>query len=158
MTSQKSAVKSRSVRTEFRQAGFGLLEALVALVLLSSIGFTLLSWVQQNLDSMQRMKGFYAEQEARRTVAEWAYALNPMEKPDGEVRFGSIRLIWKSELKGEKVAQTGYPQGVGLYDVALYDVSLAVFRKSESTPWFEETLTAVGHKKVRDLGNPFGNN
>ena len=158
MTSLKSAVKSRSNRTERHQAGFGLLEALVALVLLSSIGFTLLSWVQQNLDAMQRMKGFYAEQEARRTVAEWAYALNPMEKPDGDVSFGSIRLNWKSERKGEKVTQTGYPQGVGLYDVALYNVSFAVFRKNESTPWFEETLTTVGHKKVRDLGNPFGSN
>lgn len=158
MMSQKLAVKSRFVQTERHQGGFGLLEALVALVLLSSIGFTLLSWVQQNLDAMQRMKGFYEEQEARRTVAEWAYALNPMENPDGEMRFGSIRLSWKTEFKGEKVSQTGYPQGVGLYDVALYNVSFAVFRKNESTPWFEETLIAVGHKKVRDLGNPFGSN
>ena len=153
----KSAVKSRSVRTEYRQAGFGLLEALVALVLLSSIGFTLLAWVQQNLDTVQRMRGFYAEQEARRNLAEWVHALNPMETPSGEVRLGALRLSWKSELKGEKVSQTGYPQGIGLYDVALYDVSLTVFRQKESVPWFEETLTAVGHKKVRDLGNPFNN-
>ena len=156
MTSRKSAVKSRFARSERRQAGFGLLEALVALVLLSSIGFTLLGWVQQNLDNMQRMKGFYAEQEARRAVAEWGYALNPMDKPDGEVRIGSIRLTWKSVPIAEKVSQTGYPQGIGLYDVALYDVEVTVFRDSDNTPWFSEKLTTVGHKKVRELGSPLG--
>ena len=156
MTSQKSVVKLRFALSERCQAGFGLLEALVALVLLSSIGFTLLGWVQQNLDTMQRMKGFYSEQEARRAVAEWSYALNPMDKPDGEVNIGPIRLAWKSAPIGEKVSQTGYPQGIGLYDVTLYDVEVTVFRNADNTPWFNEKLTAVGHKKVRELGSPLG--
>ena len=144
-------------RTDRCQTGFGLLEALVALVLLSSIGFTLLAWVEQNLDIMQRMRGFYAEQEARRYVAEWAYTLNPMDKPSGEVALGSLRLSWKSAPKEEKVSQTGYPQGIGLHDMALYEVEVSAFRKNEISPWFAETIVCVGFRKVRELGNPFKN-
>ena len=65
MAFTRSAVKSKNWRTwqtDSSERGFGLLEALVALVLLSSIGFTLLAWVQQKLDTLKRMRGFYAEQ------------------------------------------------------------------------------------------------
>jgi len=140
-----------------RQAGFGLLEALVALVLLSSIGFTLLAWVQQNLDTVQRLRLFYTEQDARRTVAEWAASLNPMDSPSGEVVFGELRLHWTGEMLGERVSQTGYPQGIGLHDVALYRLTVIVHRKRESEPWFSENIDVIGYKRVRELGNPLRN-
>jgi general secretion pathway protein I len=150
-------VKSSLFRINRRQTGFGLLEALVALVLLSSIGFALLAWIDQNLDTMQRMRGFYAEQEARRTVAEWAYTLNPMETPSGELVIGALHLSWKSVPQDEKVSQMGYPAGIGLHDVALYDVDVSVFRQKESVSWFSEKIVCVGFRKVRDLRNPFQN-
>ena len=150
-------MKSRRCPINRRQAGFGLLEALVALVLLSSIGFTLLAWVQQNLDTMQRMRSFYSEQEARRTVAEWVNTLNPMENPSGELVLGSVRLSWKAVPQADKVSQMGYPTGVGLHDMALYDVDVSVFRQRETSPWFIEKLVCIGFKKVRTLGNPFQN-
>ena len=143
--------------TRRRQSGFGLLEALVALVLLSSIGFTLLAWIEQNLNTMQRMRSFYSEQEARRTVTEWIYTLNPMETPSGELVIGALRLSWKAEPQAEKVSQMGYPSGVGLHDMALYDVAVSVFREREVTPWFVEKVVCVGYRKVRELGNPFKN-
>ena len=150
-------MKLHLFQTEPCQAGFGLLEALVALVLLSSIGFTLLAWVQQNLDTMQRMRSFYAEQEARRSVAEWSYTLNPMETPVGEVLVGGLRLSWKAVPQAEKVSQIGYPIGVGLHDVSLYDVDVSVYWQKESKPWFVEKVVSVGFRKVRELGNPFKN-
>jgi general secretion pathway protein I len=140
-----------------RHSGFGLLEALVALVLLSSIGFTLLAWVQQNLDTVQRLRLFYAEQDARRTVAEWASSLNPMDFPNGETAFGGLRLHWEGEILGERVSQTGYPQGIGLHDVALYRLNVVVHRERESEPWFSESIDVVGYKRVRELGNPLRN-
>ncbi len=142
--------------TDRRQRGFGLLEALVALVLLSSIGFTLLAWVQQNLDGMQRMREFYAVQEARRTLAEWSQHLNPMETPEGEANIGSWRAQWKAQVRGDPVSQMGYPQGIGLHDVALYDVEISLYRPRESKVWLTEKMLLIGHKRVRDLRTPFG--
>lgn len=150
-------MKSPPLRIERRQSGFGLLEALVALVLLSSIGFTLLAWVQQNLDSLQHLRGFYTQQEARRSLAEWVYTLNPMEAPTGEVTLGTLRLSWKATQRDDKVSAMGYPTGMGLHDVALYEVEVSVFRQTESSPWFVERTVCVGFRKVREMGNPFRN-
>ncbi len=142
--------------TDRRQRGFGLLEALVALVLLSSIGFTLLAWVQQNLDGMQRMREFYAVQDARRSLAEWSQRINPMETPEGEADIGSWHARWKSQARGDPVSQMGYPRGIGLYDVALYDVEISLYRPPESKVWLVEKMAVIGFKKVREQRNPFG--
>ena len=142
--------------TDRRQHGFGLLEALVALVLLSSIGFTLLAWVQQNLDGMQRMREFYAVQDARRSLAEWSQRINPMETPEGEADIGSWHARWKSQARGDPVSQMGYPRGIGLYDVALYDVEISLYRPPESKVWLVEKMAVIGFKKVREQRNPFG--
>lgn len=149
-------MKSRGWLTDGGERGFGLLEALVALVLLSGIGFTLLAWVQQNLDVLYRMRGFYAEQEARKLVAEWLYSLNPMERPNGETAIGeTIRLEWKAEPQGDAVTQMGYPQGVGLYDVRLYEIAVSVYRRDETQPWFVETVSGIGFRKERTMDMPF---
>lgn len=127
-----------------------MLEALVALVLLSSVGFTLLAWIHQNLDAIQRLRGVYEEIDARRTVLAWSRALNPMEQPEGEISFGTLRLAWKSTLSSGPVAQSGYPIGTGLHDLALYDVSINAFRSNQQEPWFVQKVICVGRKKVRD--------
>lgn len=139
------------------QAGFGLLEALVALVLLTSVGFALLAWVQQNLDSLQRMRGFYEEVDTRRSVLEWSRTLDPLKNPSGETAVGSLRLSWKSERVAGPVTQIGYPAGVGLHDLGLYDVSIAVFRPGVREAWFVLKVVCVGHRRARESPSPFRN-
>ena len=138
-----------------RQKGFGVLEALVALVLLSSVGLTLLAWIQQNLDTLQRLRGVYAEVDARKSVLAWSRTLNPLEQPSGDVSIGTLRIAWKATATSGPVPQIGYPAGVGLHDLALYDVSISVFRPNEPDPWFSQTIVCVGHKKARELLAPF---
>ncbi|MCL4680515.1 MAG: hypothetical protein KJZ92_04505 [Rhodocyclaceae bacterium] len=138
-----------------RDAGFGVLEALVALVLLSSVGFVLLGWVQQNLEALQRMQGFYAEQEARRDLVEWSRGLNPMARPSGETVIGNRRIVWDAAPAADAVTQAGYPAGTGLYDLALYEIRISVYRTGEGSPWFTERMTAVGYRKARESRTPF---
>lgn len=138
------------------QKGFGLLEALVALVLLSSVGFTLLAWVHQNLDATHRMRTFYAQQEARRIALEWVRSENPMEKPEGEILYHSLRIKWKAQAQSPSIAQIGYPQGIGKHEVALYNTTISIFRPGESEPWFTEELTTIGHSRVGSNKPPFG--
>lgn len=129
------------------QAGFGLLEALVALVLLSSVGFALLAWVHQNLDATQRMRSFYSEQEIKRFALDLIRTENPMVKPEGEFIRGTYRISWKSESMTPPVAQVGYPQGIGKHEVGLYKTRISVFRATESVPWFTEEITTIGHQR-----------
>lgn len=127
-----------------------MLEALVALVLLSSVGFTLLAWVQQNLDALQHMQDVYNDLEARRTVVKWSRALNPMAQASGEARVGELRIAWQATQQGNVVSQSGYPSGIGLYDLAMYDVSIIVFRGDASIPLMTENIVRVGYRRARD--------
>lgn len=150
-----SPVNYRHSTPDCRQTGFGLLEALVALVLLSSVGFTLLAWIHQNLDTLQRLRGIYAEVDAQKSVLAWSRALNPMERPEGEVALGTLRLTWKSIARNEPIPQMGYPAGSGIHDLALYDVNIKVFQSNQQEPWFAQQIVRVGHKQVRDNTPPF---
>jgi len=140
--------------TLHRMRGFGLLEALVALVLIAGVGFTLLAWVQQNLDTLGRLRTHYEAQEARRMIQDWSMMLNPMAEPEGEITLGGMRLRWQSEQEGDKRTQSGYPAGMGLYDVALFKVRVDVYRPQENTPWISETLTRAGYYKARTFKPP----
>lgn len=129
------------------QAGFGLLEVLVSLVIFASVGFTLLAWFQQSVDSVQRLRTFYEVQDARKTALEFARALNPMRQPSGELSHGALRLVWQAQPQGDEAIQTGYPRGVGRHRLRLYSITLSVYRGAETTPWFVEKLTLVGHRQ-----------
>jgi general secretion pathway protein I len=131
-----------------RHRGFGLLEALVALVLLSSVGFALLAWVHQNLDTAHRLRSFYLEQDARRVALDWVRTVNPMEKPEGEIRYSSLRITWKATSLSQPISQAGYPQGIGRHEVALFNTTISVFRPDDAQPWFTEEFTAIGHRRV----------
>jgi len=137
------------------QGGFGLLEALIALVLLSSVGFTLLAWVQQNLDTAQRLRSHYEEQDARRRTLEWMRGVNLMDTPSGEIKTGALKLKWKADLDGQIITQTGYPSGIGKHDLGLYLVTISVFRGDTEQPWFVEKVTMVGHRRNSMALKPF---
>jgi len=137
-----------------KMQGFGLLEALIALVLIAGVGFTLLAWVQQNLDTLGRLRVYYEEQETRRMIQDWSLALNPMREPEGEITLSGKRLRWQAEPEGDKRSQSGYPMGTGLYDVALYRVTVEVYRQSDTTPWLSETLIRAGYYKARAFNPP----
>lgn len=138
------------------QCGFGLLEALVALVLLSSVGFTLLAWVQQNLDTTYRLREFYIEQEARRVALDWVRTLNPMDSPEGETRHRHLRIHWKSTPETQPISQTGYPQGIGKHEIALYKTKIQVFRPDDNLhPLVTEEITTIGHQRAGNRASPF---
>ena len=129
-----------------RQAGFGLLEVLVSLVIFASVGFTLLAWFQQSMDTVQRLRSFYQLQDARKTALEVARSINPALKAQGEAPLGAMKLTWVAVPEGEERPQAGYPAGVGRYRIQLYATTLTVMREGETNPWFTEKLTLIGYR------------
>lgn len=153
-SSPPSAVNSpRRSAKRSRQAGFGLLEVLVSLVIFASVGFTLLAWLQQSVDTVQRLRSFYQLQDARKTVLEVARTLNPMLQPRGEIRLGSRRLLWQAQPEGPESAQAGYPTGVGRHRLRLYTTTLSLYEGQAVKPLLVEKLTLIGY---RVDGTPFG--
>jgi type II secretory pathway pseudopilin PulG len=134
-----------------------LLEVLVSLVIFASVGFTLLAWFQQSIDTVQRLRSFYQLQDARKTALEVARSINPTLKPKGETPLGTMRLTWVAEPEGEERVQAGYPAGIGRYRLQLYATTLSVYRGDEATPWFTEKLMLIGYRLVGAPSTGFAN-
>jgi general secretion pathway protein I len=79
-------------------AGFGLLEAIVALVVLASSGMMLFSWISQNLATAARLgeveQGARLALEAQALVA----GVNPAETPEGNLDVAGMKLQWTSTV------------------------------------------------------------
>jgi general secretion pathway protein I len=86
------------IRRSRQTTGFGLLEAIVALVILGSTGLTLFSWINNNLEAATRLKAIEQRAHDRLEAQAWLATLNPANQPEGGVLLGQLQLTWRSEL------------------------------------------------------------
>ena len=133
---------TRTHRTH--QRGFSLLEAVVAMVLISGAGYALFGWINSSIMALSRIQESNARTEATQNILEYMNGVNPMLKPEGNVNLGQYKIRW--EAKPITLLQDGN----SLYRLALYD-TLVKAENGEAQPWFEFHLRQVGYKKVREL-------
>ena len=81
-----------------RERGFGLLEAIVAMVILGTSGLMIFSWINQNLQTATRLKDAEARAQLQLEAQSWLVSLNPALVPEGARAVGNLRLSWRSEL------------------------------------------------------------
>jgi len=136
------------------QRGFTLLEAIVALVLIGTMGMALFGWINNTLLSLHRVQDANAVAEAKLNVLEYMDTVNPMLRPEGLAALGTYRLRWQAKASTAIQDGTAYPRGISLYQLALYDTLIQVER-ADGKAWFEFALKQVGYKKVRELKLPF---
>ena len=86
------------VRQVTRTLGFGLLEAIVALVILGSAGLMLFGWINSNLVTASRLKDVEQRAQWRLEAQAWLTTLNPAKQAQGETAIGKLRLTWRSDL------------------------------------------------------------
>lgn len=136
------------------QAGFSLLEAIVALAIIGMALVPLLGFVAQSLDSVYRA----ADAQLRATVLANAVdamsGVNPMQDPRGEIDLGGPRVRWQSRALVAPMPNSAIPTGFGAFSVALYDVQANVVR-GDGTPWFDFEIRLAGHRRTAPLTNPF---
>lgn len=130
-----------------RQRGFSLLEAVVAMVLISGAGYALFGWINSNIMTLNSIREANARAEATQNILEYMNAVNPMLKPSGNASLGQYKIRW------EATPVTLVQDGNGLYQLALYDTQIKA-ENGQSNPWFDFRLRQVGFKKVRELLPP----
>lgn len=136
-----------------RNVGFTLIEAIVALVLIGGVGMVLFSWINGSVVALRRVEDANARNEASSNIIEYMQAVNPMQAPEGKTNFGAYQIHWKAEALGDVVDDVANPQGIGLFEMALYKTKIDV-AKADDPYWFDLTLTLVGYKKVRNSQTP----
>jgi general secretion pathway protein I len=131
-----------------RQRGFSLLEAVVAMVLISGAGYALFGWINSNIMALNRIHETNARSAATQNILEFMDSINPMLKPEGNAALGDYKIHWKA--KPITLVQDGsaYPRGTSLYQLALYD-NLVEVETTDQNARFDLHLRQVGYKKVR---------
>lgn len=130
------------------QHGFTMIEALVALALIAVTIIPLYEWVGRSLGAATRTADITRQAEAELSALAVVSRVNPMEEPSGAIDLGTYRIRWQATAKTNPMDNVAYPRGVGLYQVALYDVKAEVLRGG--VVWFDLHVDQVGYKRVRN--------
>ncbi len=139
-------------------AGFTLLEAIVAIALLGALMVPLYSLMSRNLDGLFRVGEANLRSEVTLNALALLDTINPMERPEGDVSLGSYVVRWKSTAMTLPIDGVGYPAGQSLYQVAMFRTNAEVLRIERGgrvDPWFAFELRQVGWKQVRQFRLPF---
>lgn len=129
-----------------RQAGFGLLEAIVALVILGSAGLMLFAWIGENMRSAVRLREAAARAELQLEGVAMLETINPAQEPEGEREVGSLRLRWRGELI-EPMRDENDVGGmlVPRWRLGLYRVHAVVEGRQLKAEWEQ---TVVGYRSL----------
>ncbi|MBO3274597.1 prepilin-type N-terminal cleavage/methylation domain-containing protein [Pseudomonas sp. Milli4] len=132
-----------------RQAGFTLLEAVVAMTLLVVVGGALLAWLNTGFKTVERMTEVQRRIEASRTALAYLERINPMLQPSGSVQLGSYQLEWNSQpLTAVRPVVGRYSGSPGPFDAGLFRVE-AILREP-GLPEFPLSLELAGYQRVRN--------
>jgi len=118
------------------QAGFTLLEAIVALVVMATSLIALYAWLGTTTIGLQRAQSQLQSLEDARAAIALLGDLNPSAEANGERELGPLRVRWQSRpIDGPRpgLSVVGLPTQ---FDFTLFEVQVEVFR---------------GERKVRDL-------
>ncbi len=111
----------------FRQRGFSLLEAMVAITILSSVSFAVFSWINQSARMLMRSDSVMVQERLVADLLTELEAIDLSSTPEGEMRRDDMRLIWKAQPIDSRQGRTKAGD-VGFYDHKLNEVSVTVFR------------------------------
>jgi general secretion pathway protein I len=79
-----------------RARGFGLLEAIVALTLLATAGTVLFGWLNQNLETLTRLREHDERARLRLNAQALAATIDPLQQPQGSLDAAGMHLTWRS--------------------------------------------------------------
>lgn len=128
------------------QAGFTLLEAIVALVVFTMGALALYGWLSTNIITLDRIRARQQLELTMHSTLDLIRRTNPMDTPVGERQVGDLKVSWISALlepAKPNVVQSGRP---GIFVVGLYEVSVRVSRNGQLLQTFQ--VRQVGWKQV----------
>ena len=128
-------MRTLSGRPALMQVGFSLLEAIVALAIMASMGLALFTWIGQGIDTARRLQ--VAQQRAALQLQALALVerVNPALQPGGSILADDLTVEWQSKPQEPMRPVYGFLGGGGsasVWQVGLF--SLEVSARYASTP------------------------
>jgi general secretion pathway protein I len=103
-----------------KEAGFTLIETIVALIILAGGLMAFYSFLSTALSAAGRAQTASIEYDRRMNALEIATALNPMASPEGKMDLGSYSIEWSSTPIADPQQGSAYPLGKGIFKIGLY--------------------------------------
>lgn len=130
--------------------GFTLVEAIVALVILSTAVVVFYNFLSTTLNSAGRVQAASIAYDHHVNALELATSLNPMDQPQGVLDLGTYHIEWTSRLIGDMRQSGVYPAGRGIFKVALYRLTFSFPDDGDTAPI---SVTRIGYRRD-ELPNP----
>jgi len=127
--------------------GFTLLEAIVALAILTAGTMALFAGLNGALRSIERVEAAAQFDTGTQNAIALIETINPMLRPEGEERIGEVLIRWRSRvIAGPSEGLTEF-YSPGLYEVGLYELEAELWRNAELEGRF--TLRRAGWRQIR---------
>ena len=135
------------------QDGFTLLEGLVAIALLAGVLVAIFTLLGSLLNSANRVGQSNRSAQVTLNALEVLSVVNPMLQETGQIDLGEYAVKWKSASRTPVVDGVGYPIGISLFQLALYETAVRV-EEPNGTLLAEIKLRQVGYRRVREPPSP----
>ena len=138
------------LNTPSTRAGFGLLEAIVALAILAATLIPIFALISTSMNSAIRLSQSNFESDIKLTALETMRVVNPMVTPAGTIDLGAFAVRWKAIPVAAPDEGTNYPAGGSFYSVGLFDCKVMVIRPDGSQA-LAFNLQKYGFKRVGSI-------
>jgi general secretion pathway protein I len=138
--------KNHLPKNKAKHTGFTLLEAIVALVIISATGTALFSWINTNLHSLSRVQETTQRHQAMRNALALMENINPTEQPSGEYDFGDYTVYWEARLLKAMQSNQAPSGQAGGYLMGLFDVDLRIVAGNQELTQFTVRKTGYMQK------------
>ena len=125
-----------------RQRGFSLLETIVAMTMLATVGMALFGLFNGNLLTWTRAEAVAKQVPVVRHATEVLAAVNPMETQAGEFDVDGHRVRWSAELVEPKRRGQSARGEPTRYELGLYEITFRIH--AERRPLGSWRLRQVG--------------
>lgn len=148
------SMSKRFCKKSRRQSGFSLLEAIVAMVLISIAGMALFSWINTSFIGLNRIQESNARAAAETNALQYLQTINPMSQPNGATVLGRLKLEWRSRAVTEPQANLNDAGAPGPFMVALYEVEVTIEDLPDVSP-HRFTVRLMGFDRLPFDADPF---
>ena len=131
-----------------KENGFSLVEAVVALVILSSSGIALATWFSLSMENLVRLEETQKSQLVLDNLFEYFSTLElKSEKKDEKLNLENYEIIWSASLLEPEQTGRGLSGAVSNFDLGLYAIDFSVNLGQVEIGRYK--TKKVGFKKVR---------
>lgn len=128
------------------EAGFSVLEAMIAVAILATALIPLLTLQGQFIRSVESFERADVRLEARDSALTLLTSVNLMDYPNGTLDLGRAQMTWKATLAGPAQMSRGDGGTDGRFEMALYDVEVTLIHETDQSETF--SVRGLGWRPV----------